>query len=63
MSERMEMDLECPNGHNVAVDFTQEEFEQKLADGGLEFHCNTCDSTWTPTQAELEEIRRGFAKA
>jgi len=57
------MDVECPNGHNVGVDFTQEEFEEKLAAGEFEFHCNTCDTNWTPTHAELEEIRRGFAKA
>lgn len=63
MSERIELDVECPNGHNVGVNFTQEEFEERLAAGALEFHCNTCDSTWTPTGAELEEIRRGFAKA
>ena len=63
MSERIELDLECPNGHNVGVDFTQEEFEEKLASGGLEFHCNTCDSTWTPTRAEIEEIRKDLAQA
>ena len=63
MSDRIALDVECPNGHNVGVDFTQEEFERKLAAGGLEFHCNTCDTTWTPTPAELEEIRRSFAKA
>ena len=63
MSERIALDVECPNGHNVGVDFTQEEFEEKQSAGGLEFHCNTCDSTWTATAAELEEIRRALAKA
>jgi hypothetical protein len=63
MSQRIELDVECPNGHNVGVSFTRGEFEEKQAAGGLEFHCNTCDSTWTPKPAELEEIRRGFAKA
>lgn len=62
MSERIDVDVICPNGHNVGVDFTQEEFEEKLKSGALEFHCNTCDSNWTPTQAEIEGIRRGFAK-
>jgi len=62
MSERIEMDVECPNGHNVGVDFTQEEFEEKLAAGEFEFHCNTCDTNWTPTKAEIESIRRGFAQ-
>ena len=62
MSERIAMDVECPNGHNVGVDFTQEEFEEKLAAGEFEFHCNTCDTNWTPTKAEIESIRKGFAK-
>ena len=63
MSERIALDVECPNGHNVGVDFKQEEFEEKLAAGGLEFHCNTCDTDWPPTKDELADFRRQFAKS
>jgi hypothetical protein len=59
----MELDLECPNGHNLAVSFTREEFEDQLRAGVLVFHCNTCDTNWTPTPEEIAELRKGFDQA
>jgi hypothetical protein len=60
MNTRVDLDLVCPNGHNVAVDFTQEEFEAALKSDTLEFHCNTCDTDWTPTPQEMAKFRKLF---
>ena len=62
MSKSIEYDVECPNGHNVAVKYSQEEFEEGLAAGDLEFVCHTCDTHWTPTHAEIEDARKRFAE-
>jgi len=60
MSSSLDLDLVCPNGHNVSVEFSQEEFEDALRSGTLKFHCNTCDSDWTPTGEEIAEFRKQF---
>jgi hypothetical protein len=49
-------EIVCPNNHNQTVTFTQPEF-QAAVKSGLEFHCNTCDTNWTPTQDEIAEMR------
>lgn len=62
MSKRISYDVVCPNGHNVAVKYSKEEFEESLANGVLEFVCNTCDTRWPPTHAEIEDARKRFAE-
>lgn len=62
MSDRQEFDLVCPNNHNKAVKFSQKEFEDKLKSGALVFHCNTCDTNWSPSKAEIAKIRKELAK-
>lgn len=63
MSNRLDLDLVCPNGHNVSVEFSQEEFEDALKAGTLQFHCNTCDADWTPTSEEIAKLRKLFPKS
>lgn len=62
MSDRLEFDIVCPNNHNKAVTFSQEEFEEKLKANALVFHCNTCDTDWSLSGQELAKIRKEFAK-
>jgi hypothetical protein len=61
MSDRLEFDIVCPNNHNQTVTFSQEEFEEALKSGALVFHCNTCDTDWTPTSDEIAGLRKQFA--
>jgi hypothetical protein len=28
----------------------------------LVFHCNTCDTDWTPSSEEIAELRKQFSK-
>ncbi|MEO8027741.1 MAG: hypothetical protein ABI823_14760 [Bryobacteraceae bacterium] len=63
MSDRQEFEIVCPNNHNQTVDFTQQEFEAALKSGALVFHCNTCDTNWSPTTEEITEFRKRFAKS
>ena len=62
MSQRLAFDTVCPNNHNLTVTFSKEEFEQTLKDDALVFHCNTCDTNWTPTGEEIAKIRKEFSK-
>ena len=62
MSERLDFDVDCPNNHNQTVTFSQEEFERSLKSGALVFHCNTCDTDWSPTHEEIAKFRKEFAK-
>lgn len=62
MNDQLEFDIVCPNNHNKAVTFSQREFEETLKAGGLVFHCNTCDTNWSPTKEELASIRKQLAK-
>ena len=57
----MDLDTVCPNGHNLTVAFTQEEFESALKSDTLVFHCNTCDTDWPPTKEEIAQMRKRFA--
>jgi hypothetical protein len=61
MSDRLEFDIVCPNNHNQTVTFSQGEFEEALKSGALVFHCNTCDTDWTPTSDEIAGLRKQFA--
>ena len=62
MSDRLDFDIVCPNNHNKAVTFSQDEFEDTLKSGALVFHCNTCDSDWCPSKEEIAKFRKRFAK-
>jgi hypothetical protein len=62
MSDRLKVDIVCPNNHNQTVTFTREEFEKELKSGALVYHCNTCDANWSPTPEEIAEVRKQFAK-
>jgi hypothetical protein len=62
MTEREDFDIVCPNNHNQTVTFSREEFEAELKSGALVFHCNTCDTNWSPTPEEIKEFRRKLPK-
>jgi len=60
MSDRQQFEIVCPNNHNQTVRFSQEEFESVLKSGALVFHCNTCDTDWSPSRAEIAMFRKHF---
>src|SRR6266545_661161 len=62
MSDRLTFDTVCPNNHNQTVRFNQEEFEETLKSGALVFHCNTCDTDWSPSSEEIAKFRKEFSK-
>ena len=62
MSDDIEFEIVCPNDHDQTVTFKEEEFEKALKSGALVFHCNTCDTNWPPTHAEIVQFRKQFAK-
>ena len=62
MSDRIDFEIVCPNDHNQTVTFSQEEFEESLTSGALVFHCNTCDSDWSPSHEDITKFRRQFSK-
>ena len=61
MSDSLNFEIVCPNNHDQTVTFTKEEFEAALQADALVFHCNTCDTDWTPTGAEIAELRKQAA--
>jgi hypothetical protein len=62
MSDHMKFDTVCPNNHNLAVTFSQAEFEAALKSDTLVFHCNTCDTDWPPSREEIAKLRKHFSK-
>jgi hypothetical protein len=62
MSTTEKFEIFCPNNHAQTVKFTREEFEAALKSDTLVFHCNTCDSNWSPTRQEMEMFRKRFRK-
>ncbi len=62
MSDRVKLEIDCPNNHNQTVSFTREEFEDRLKADSLVFHCNTCDTNWSPTHEEIGKLKKGFGK-
>ena len=62
MSDRHSFEIVCPNNHNQTVQFNQPEFEKVLQSGTLVFHCNTCDTDWSPSGAEIAMFRKQFRK-
>jgi len=59
----MKFEIVCPNDHNQTVAFKQEEFEKALKSGALVFHCNTCDTDWSPSSEEIAKLRKQFSKS
>jgi hypothetical protein len=62
VNDPLKFDVVCPNNHNKAIMFSQEEFEDTLKSGELVLHCNTCDTNWSPSGEEIAKIRKKFAK-
>lgn len=62
VNERTEFEIVCPNNHNQTVAFSHKEFEASLKSGALVFHCNTCDTDWSPTSAEIAMFRKQFSE-
>jgi hypothetical protein len=62
MSDRLQFDIVCPNNHNQTVAFSHDEFEDALKSDTLVFHCNTCDTNWTPSKEEIARLRKEFSK-
>jgi hypothetical protein len=62
MSDRKDFEIVCPNDHNQTVTFGEEEFEETLKAGALVFHCNTCDTDWSPSHEDIAKIRRQMSK-
>jgi hypothetical protein len=58
MTNRLEFETDCPNNHNQTITFSQEEFEAALQSDSLVFHCNTCDTNWTPSGEEIAKLRK-----
>jgi len=63
MTNRLEFETDCPNNHNQTITFSQEEFEAALQSDSLVFHCNTCDTNWTPSSEEIAKLRKQFSKS
>ena len=61
MTNRLEFETDCPNNHNQTITFSQEEFEAALQSDSLVFHCNTCDTNWTPSGEEIAKLRKLFS--
>jgi hypothetical protein len=62
MSERVDFEIVCPNDHEQTVTFSREEFETELKSGALVFHCNTCDTNWSPSHEDIAKLRKMFLK-
>ena len=62
MSDRLEFDTVCPNNHNQTITFGRDEFEAALKSDTLVFHCNTCDTDWTPSSEEIAGLRKQFPR-
>jgi len=56
----MDFEIVCPNNHDQTISFTEHEFEDTLKAGAMVFHCNTCDTNWTPTKEGLATFRKQF---
>ena len=58
----MDFDIVCPNNHDQIVTFTHEDFEERLKAGAMVFHCNTCDTNWTPGKDDIAAFRKALAR-
>jgi hypothetical protein len=62
MSDRLDFETVCPNNHNQTVTFSKKEFEVVLKSGSLMFHCNTCDTDWPPSKADIVKLQKELSK-
>ena len=62
MNKRLDIEIVCPNNHNQTVEFTREQFEDAMKSDGLLFHCNTCDTNWTPSTEQIADMRKRLSK-
>ena len=62
MNDRLEFETVCPNNHNQTIELDRKEFEAALKSDTLVFHCNTCDTNWSPSGEEIAGIRKQFSK-
>jgi hypothetical protein len=62
MNDRLDFETVCPNNHNQTITLSGEEFEAALKSDTLVFHCNTCDTDWTPSGEEIAKIRKQFSR-
>jgi hypothetical protein len=62
MNPRLAFEIVCPHNHNQTVKFTEDEFETELKSDTLVFHCNTCNTNWPPSGADIVTFRKQFAK-
>ena len=60
MSEQRHFEVTCPNNHDQTIKYSQSEFEKILSSDTLVFHCNTCDTDWTPSGQQVADIRKQF---
>lgn len=61
MNDHVAYETACPNSHNQTVKFTREEFDAALKSDTLTFHCNTCDTNWTPSTKDISKLRKYFS--
>lgn len=62
MTDHLTLETVCPNNHNQTVSLNRKDFEAALKSDSLVFHCNTCDTDWPPSKAEIAKLRKEFAK-
>jgi hypothetical protein len=62
MNDRLDFETDCPNNHNQTITLSREEFEAALKSDTLVFHCNTCDTDWTPSGEEIAKIRKELSR-
>jgi hypothetical protein len=58
MNKRIDFEITCPNSHDQTVTLDAKEFKEILRSGELVFHCNTCDTNWSPTSQEIAKFRK-----
>ena len=62
MNDWLDFEIDCLNNHNQTITLSGEEFEAALKSDTLVFHCNTCDTDWTPSGEEIAKIRKQFSR-
>lgn len=61
MNDHVAYETDCPNNHNQTVKLTRKEFDAALDSDTLVFHCNTCDTDWTPSGEDIGKLRKYFS--